>query len=140
MTNGKNVELELDFERIVHQSSMLHIFRRNTSTWELLLRLAAQENGKVDGIVNAINQVETRYLRSSALLKFVRERRDDGLLQFLEHTKRSKFTVALDPAVRDELIATLAWRNAQIRTGKPSSLLNSAQTPDTTRKPSNADD
>lgn len=135
MPDKNLLQVELEFERQIHQSRMLAVFRRNPTTWELLLRLAAQENGGVDGIYHTIDQVETRYLGTSALLKFVRERRDDGLLQFLEHTKRSKFIVALDPLLREELIALLAWRNARITKEAHPSPFNGAHTPDTPRNP-----
>lgn len=114
MKSTTHLEVELDFERRVHLSRMLSIFRRNPSTWELLLKLANQHDGGAEGIYQTIEQIETRYLGSSALLKFVRERRDEGLLEFREHTKRSKFTVSLEPSLRNELMAILDWRNAQL--------------------------
>lgn len=111
MQSKFHLEVELNFERLVHQSRALSIFRRNPSTWELLLRLAADQSGGADGVYNAIEQLETRYLGSSAMLKFVRERRDDGLLEFRENAKRSKWTVSLEPSLREELVSLLERRN-----------------------------
>lgn len=108
------LSLELDFERALAQSRLLSMFRRNPSTWELLLMLALHENGSEDGVYNTIDSLQTRYLGNSAMLKFVRERRDDGLLLFTEHTKRSKWKITLDPALREALIALLDQRNADL--------------------------
>ena len=146
MLNDPHLEVELKFERLVHQSRMLSVFRRNPSTWELLLRLAAEDENGLDGIYHAIEQLETRYLGSSAMLKFVRERRDDGLIEFKEHSKRSKWRVTLEPSLREELLSTLAWRNGQLlstghRTAPHATTANpfDFQT-DTPRKASNARD
>ena len=58
------------------------------------------------------------------MLKFVRERRDDGLPIFTEHTKRSKWKITLDPALRESLIALLEQRNTELqRPGGPAQSL-----------------
>ena len=46
------------------------------------------------------------------MLKLVRERRDEGLIEFRDHAKRSKRVVALDPSLQNELLSILAERNA----------------------------
>jgi len=124
MQSRLHLKVELEFERLVHQSRMLSIFRRNPSTWELLLKLASEGDVGVDGIYHAIEQVETRYLGSSAMLKFVRERRDDGLLQFNEHSKRSKWRISVEPSLREELVSLLALRNAELVNGTLKAAMN----------------
>ena len=114
MRDQSSIETELMFEREIERSRILSIFRRNPSTWELLLKLASEPNNTGDGLYETIAQVQTRYLGHSALLKFVRDRRDDGLLHFSEHTKRSKWRVSLDPGLREELVSVLAWRSEHL--------------------------
>ncbi|MFN4101143.1 MAG: hypothetical protein ACK4GT_15340 [Pararhodobacter sp.] len=112
MTQDIPLALELDFERQIYQSKLLSLFRRNPSTWELLLYLAQFEEGSEDGVYGTLERLETRYLSNSAMLKFVRERRDDGLLLFNEHAKRSKWTIALNESLREALFALLKEHNS----------------------------
>ena len=88
MDKSKIIKVELEFERAVSQSRELSLFRRNPTTWELLL-LAQNENGALNGLYKTIDAVETRYLGNSALLKFVREQRDHGPEDFISATTRS---------------------------------------------------
>lgn len=105
------VDIELEFEREVARSRELSIFKRNPTTWELLLLLAHFENGCHDGVYNTVEAVNTHYLGNSALLKFVRERRDDGLIQFVEHEKKSKWTLRLQEELLAKLYDVLEARN-----------------------------
>ncbi|WP_127105137.1 hypothetical protein [Pararhodobacter zhoushanensis] len=114
MEHQKIVNIELNFEREVAQSRGLSLFRRNPTTWELLLLLARYKNGSNEGVYNTIDSVGTRYLGNSALLKFIRERRDDGLVQFLEHEKKSKWTLQLNEELVAQLIELLDTRNRQL--------------------------
>lgn len=111
MTHRRIVDVELEFEREIARSRELSLFRRNPTTWELLLLLAQCENGSNDGVYNTIEAVNTRYLGNSALLKFVRERRDDGLIEFVEHEKKSKWTLRLNQDLLAQLIDVLDARN-----------------------------
>ncbi|MDR7127130.1 hypothetical protein [Pseudotabrizicola sp. 4114] len=115
MTGDSFLTLEIDFERQIYQSKLLSLFRRSPSTWELLLYLAQFEEGSEDGVYNTLDRLRTRYLGNSAMLKFVRERRDDGLLQFTEHTKRSKWKVSLDAELRAALFVALEERNVGLQ-------------------------
>ncbi|MCW1931824.1 hypothetical protein [Pararhodobacter zhoushanensis] len=114
MEHQKIVNIELNFEREVARSRGLSLFRRNPTTWELLLLLARYKNGSNEGVYNTIDSVGTRYLGNSALLKFIRERRDDGLVQFLEHEKKSKWTLQLNEELVAQLIELLDTRNRQL--------------------------
>jgi hypothetical protein len=120
MTHDKLLALELEFERAISELRSLSLFRRNPSTWELLLYLAQFEEGSEDGVYSTLDRLQTNYLGSSALLKFMRERRDDGSLVFFEHTKRSKWKVALNPQIREVLLTTLAARNVKMLDGSSS--------------------
>lgn len=104
----------IDFEREISQSRQLSLFRRNPSTWELLLYLAQFPEDASEGLYDTVESLQTRYLGSSAMLKFVRERREDGLLLFTEHAKRSKWMVGLHPELRTELLELLHRRIAQL--------------------------
>jgi len=104
----------LDLEREISRSKRLAVFRRNPSTWELLLYLGQTAEGSEDGLYHIVDSLQTRYLGSSAMLKFMRERRDDGLLLFAEHAKRSKWAIALNPELRAELLEVLTRHAAQL--------------------------
>lgn len=134
------LEIELWFERQLHQSRILSVFRCNPSTWELLLQLASQPDGSADGVYQTIERIETRYLGNSALLKFVRERRDDGLLEFTEHVKRSKWRIGLAPELREALETALGQRNDRLRRATAPSAQNGAQTNGLLRTSTNAQD
>ena len=111
MNRHDTVRLELEFERMISQSRELSLFKRSPTTWELLLLLALDEGGGTDGVYNTIEAVKTRYLGNSAMLKFVRERRDDGLIQFREHQKKSKWSLKLNDDLHMQLFEVLIARN-----------------------------
>lgn|SRR5690554_6412546 len=98
----------LEFERRIAQSSQLSLFRRNPSTWEILLLIALLDGDSDDGMYAIIEKVSTKYVGSSALLKFLRERRDDGSLEFEEHVKRNKWRIRLGEPLLSELRSVLA--------------------------------
>jgi len=110
MKHNRLLEFELEFEQAIYQAKPLSVFRRNPSTWELLLYLAQFEDGSEDGIYNTLDRLQTRYLGNSAMLKFIRERRDDGSLIFAEHSKRSKWKIVLSDEVRQALFSVLEAR------------------------------
>ncbi|MCC5989617.1 MAG: hypothetical protein JJT95_18260 [Pararhodobacter sp.] len=101
-------EIELEKERRFAQSCKLSLFHRNATTWELLLLLAAENEHQTIGVYNTLARLETRYLGQSAMLKFLRERRDDRLLCFDEHEKKSMWRLGLSPTVLAELTEHLA--------------------------------
>jgi len=103
------LETEIEFERRLWSNRGLSTFRRNPTTWELLLLLASHREGFSDGLHEAPNVISTRYLGQSALLKFIREQRDAGLIRFMEHQKRSKRILQLDPTLVDALQQALEW-------------------------------
>lgn len=108
------LSVELEFEREIARSPELSLFRRNPTTWELLLLLSQAEGASNEGVYNTIESVQTRYLGDSALLKFIRERRDDGLVRFLEHEKKSKRTVQLHNDLIAQMTSVLNYRNSQL--------------------------
>ena len=112
--SGHFFELELETERRIARSRQLSAFRRNATTWELLLMLAAH-NGKSDlGLYNTLDQLETGYLGQSAMLKFLRDRRSDGLLEFEEHDKKSMWRLRLSSELHGELVNLLEERNIRL--------------------------
>ncbi|HPD92123.1 MAG: hypothetical protein H6900_09380 [Rhodobacter sp.] len=114
MERSKIVEIELEFERMLAQSRELSVFRRNPTTWEFLLLLAQSEQGAMDGLYSTIDAVQTRYLGNSALLKFIRERRDHGDLRFLEADKKSKWIIQVDQKLIEHLETLLRWRDDEL--------------------------
>jgi hypothetical protein len=108
------LQIELDHERRISNSERLSVFRRNATTWELLMLLASEEDAGSAGLYKLAKRVHSDYLSDSALLKFMRERREDGLLLFETHAKRSQWSVRPDDAVLDELNALLSLRNHQL--------------------------
>jgi len=104
-------QIELDHERRLARSDLLSVFRRNAATWELLLLLAAEEEGASDGLYNLADRVQTDHLSGAALLKFMRDQRNDGRLLFEPHVKRSKWRIRPDEAVVNELQTVLSQRN-----------------------------
>lgn len=113
--NKVTLSADLEFERFVNQSRALSLFRRNASTWELLLLLAEADGVSDVGVYNTLARVETNYLGMSALLKFIRERREDGLLHFQEHEKRNRWRVRLNERVHAELMQALTLRNRRLK-------------------------
>ncbi|KPQ06625.1 MAG: hypothetical protein HLUCCA12_10085 [Rhodobacteraceae bacterium HLUCCA12] len=112
--NPDAFRLELDHERRVGVSPRLSVFRRNATAWELLLLLASESDSASDGLYDLVGRVHTDHLSDPALLKFIRDRRKDGMLHFEPHEKRSKWRIRLDEDVLDELKMTLAVRNRLI--------------------------
>lgn len=103
--------MELETEREIARSELLAPFRRNGSCWELLLMLAAQGGESDLGLYKTLDTLETSFLGQSAMLKFVRDCRDAGLLIFDQHEKRSMSRLRLAPEVHAALIAVLSRRN-----------------------------
>lgn len=110
----RRLEIELETQRRIARSRGLNAFHRNATTWELLLLLAANDGQSDLGVYNTLGQLETGYLGQSAMLKFLRDRRLDGLLAFDEHEKRSKWLLRLDPSIHEDLMELLAWRNQKL--------------------------
>jgi hypothetical protein len=105
---------DITFEREVANIRNLSIFRKNATTWELLLLLAQAEGESDLGLYNTIAELKTGYMGQSALLKFLRQRREEGVVEFLTHEKRSMWRMKLDPEVLVELRALVAARNRRI--------------------------
>lgn len=110
----KQLKIELETQRRIARSRGLCAFHRNATTWELLLLLAANDGQSDLGVYNTLSQLETGYLGQSAMLKFLRDRRLDGMVTFDEHEKRSKWTLRLDPSIHDALMELLAGRNRKL--------------------------
>lgn len=109
--NRQIYQIELEHELRLAESQRLSVFRRNAATWELLLRLAADEEEASDGLYNLAARVQTDHLSSAALLKFMRDQRHAGRLLFEPHVKRSKWRVRLEDDVLEELQTLIALRN-----------------------------
>ncbi|MCC5956548.1 MAG: hypothetical protein JJU07_10610 [Natronohydrobacter sp.] len=99
------IAAELAFERDVAASTVLPRFRRNGTTWELLLLLAASQGTAEDGIYQTLEQVQTSYLGKPALTKFLRDCRTEGSLTFDVHEKRSSRRMSLSEEVHAEILA-----------------------------------
>ncbi|KPP98461.1 MAG: hypothetical protein HLUCCA12_18075 [Rhodobacteraceae bacterium HLUCCA12] len=110
----RQLSVEIETQRKIARSRKLSAFHRNATTWELLLLLAANDGESDLGVYNTLDQLETGYLGQSALLKFLRDRRLDGLLSFDEHEKRSKWRLRLEPALYEEVVEYLAKRNREL--------------------------
>lgn len=105
------IEVDLAFERAVAQHKDLALFRRNCSSWELLLTVMAAPDGEEPGVYELAESVRTQGLGKSALLRFIRDRRDDGLLVFDQHpTKKSKMSIRAHPELMAALFAIMAER------------------------------
>lgn len=99
-----SLEAELAFERAVFAHPRLSVFRRNATSWEVLLLLAADQGNPGPGLYEVIEAVQTRALGPSALLTFLRARRDEGTLIFTRNPhKRSKWSLSLRPDLRQDL-------------------------------------
>lgn len=105
------LQTEIEFERRIAGIRDLSAFRRNPTTWELFLLLASARDGFTEGLHEVPNRIGTRYLGPSALLKFIREQRDAGRIRFLEHEKRSKHVLQVDPQLVRRLLELLLWRD-----------------------------
>lgn len=102
---------DLAFERALFQHPKLSIFRRNATTWEVLLMLAAAPDGDGPGLYEVIDAVQTRALGPSALLRFLRDRREDGSIVFTRNSlKQSKWSLALPDDLRQDLLTLMQRR------------------------------
>src|SRR5690554_1614633 len=99
----------LEFERRIAQSSQLSLFRRNPSTWEILLLIALLDGDSDDGMYAIIEKVSTKYVGSSALLKFLRERRKDESLDLEDLFNRTNWGIRLAGPLLPGL--GRSWRN-----------------------------
>lgn len=105
------VQDDLAFERAVFRHPHLSIFRRNATTWEVLLILAAAPQGQGPGLYEVVEAVQTRALGPSALLRFLRDRRDEGSVLFHRNPrKQSKWSLSLRPDLRQALLVLLRAR------------------------------
>ena len=73
--------------------------------------LAAQGRESDLSLYKTLDTLETTFLGQSAMLKFLRDCRADGLLIFTQHEKRSMSRLRLAPEVLTALIAVLGRRN-----------------------------
>ncbi|MCC5970096.1 MAG: hypothetical protein JJU15_09105 [Pararhodobacter sp.] len=118
--NLDTLRIELEHERRIGASPKLSVFRRNATTWELLLLLACEHARPADdGLYGLVERVHTDHLSAPALLKFIRDRRNDGLLHFEPHEKRSKWRVKVDDTVLDELQSHFALRDRLLPKASP---------------------
>lgn len=114
---SRTLAIDLAFERAVSRNRNLALFQRNCATWELLLVLCAAPETDKPGVYELIEGLRSKGLGQSALLRFVRDRRDDGLLVFDRHArKKSKMHIRLSPAVESALTALLMDRAEAMRT------------------------
>jgi hypothetical protein len=105
------VKNELAFERAVFQHRRLAMFRRNATTWESLLLLAACDGDEGPGLYEVVESVQTTALGQSALLRFLRDCRDEGTVVFTRSAhKQSKWTLSISPELRSDLMALLHMR------------------------------
>ncbi|MCC5987306.1 MAG: hypothetical protein JJT95_06460 [Pararhodobacter sp.] len=109
---------ELDYEREIAASRHLALFRRNAATWELLLLLAGADEIKGTGVYQTVENVRSKALGASALLKFIREQNEAGRLRLQQcGTKRSKRLIRLNEALLAELTRVMSRRNAALLQG-----------------------
>ncbi|RGP38779.1 hypothetical protein [Pseudotabrizicola alkalilacus] len=105
------LQSELAFERAVFKHPKLSIFRRNATTWEVLLMIARADEQQGPGLYEIVESVETNALGQSALLRFLRERREDGIIRFNRSPqKQSKWTLAISEDLRADLLDLLLLR------------------------------
>jgi len=105
------LQSELAFERAVFQHRQLSVFRRNATTWEVLLMIAGADDQEGPGLYEVVDSVETNALGQSALLRFLRERREDGIIRFNRSPrKQSKWTLKISEDLRADLLALLRLR------------------------------
>lgn len=110
------IALELDFERKVARNRDLALFRRNAATWEMLLTALVADGAERVGVYDLVESVRSTGLGSSALLRFVRDRRDDGLFIFgADPKKKSKHRISLRADLADAAIRLLDQRNAEMQ-------------------------
>lgn len=102
---------ELEFERALFANPQLSIFRRNATTWEVLLMLAEVDAGQGPGLYEVVGSVRTRALGPSALVSFLQERREEGSIVFTRNSlKQSKWSLSLRADLREELLTLLDQR------------------------------
>ena len=110
----KQLQIELDTFRQIARLRSYSPFHRNGTTWELLLLLAANDGQSELGVYNTLDQLESRYLGKSALLRFLKDRRADGLLAFDALEKRSSWGLKLNQDLHDKLTELLRDRNRKL--------------------------
>lgn len=104
--------IELEFERALAGHRALALYRRNPATWEMLLALLASRETARIGVYDLVESVTSTGLGNSALLRFVRDRRDDGLFDFgPDPKKRSKHRITLRPDLAEAAVSLLDKRN-----------------------------
>ncbi|MDR7127131.1 hypothetical protein [Pseudotabrizicola sp. 4114] len=105
------LQSELAFKRAVFKHPQLSIFRRNATTWEVLLMIAGADDQEGPGLYELVESVETTALGQSALLRFLRERREDGIIRFSRSpSKQSKWTLNISDDLRADLLDLLRRR------------------------------
>lgn len=103
----------LAFQRAVFRHRQLSLFSRNATTWEALLLIACAQGDEGPGLYELVAAVQTNALGKSALLRFLRDRRDDGSIVFSRSRhKQSKWTLALREDLRVDLMDLLRQRAA----------------------------
>lgn len=112
----RRVAAELDFERAIAANRDLVLFRRNAATWELLLAAMIADGAQPSGVYGLVESVRSKGLGSSALLRFVRDRRDDGLFIFgTDPKKKSKHRISVRDDLVDAVLMLLDTRNAAMQ-------------------------
>jgi hypothetical protein len=102
---------ELASERAIFRHRQLSLFRRNATTWEALLMIAASPGSKKPGLYETVQVVETKALGQSALLRFLRDCRDDSNIQFTRNpNKQSKWTLGMYEGLHADLLAFLTLK------------------------------
>jgi len=106
---------ELDFEQRIAGNRDLALFRRNAATWELLLQVAAADDGLDLGLHGLVQEIRSRGLGPSALLRFLRDRRADGqLMTAPDPDKRSRQRISLRPDLVEALVGHLMARHRAV--------------------------
>jgi hypothetical protein len=110
-TSAHLLQTELAFERAVFRHRQLSLFRRNATTWEALLMIATGHTDEGPGLYEIVETAETTALGQSALLRFLRDRRDDGSVIFRRSRhKQSKWTLEVSATLRADLLGLLHFR------------------------------
>ncbi|MFN4101144.1 MAG: hypothetical protein ACK4GT_15345, partial [Pararhodobacter sp.] len=81
---------------------------------EALLMIAGAADQEGPGLYEVVDSVETTALGQSALLRFLRNRRDEGLIIFEQSPrKQSKWTLKISEGLRADLMALLQVRSGE---------------------------
>lgn len=109
------IALELEFERAIARNRDLALFRRNAATWEMLLTALIATGAERVGVYDLVESVHSKGLGSSALLRFMRDRRDDGLFVFgPDPVKKSKHRISLRDDLAEAALRLLDKRNSEL--------------------------